>query len=163
MRLRIKFYATTAFMILSLWLDIAWAACSVSVTSAVSFGNYDFTSPLPNDLGVGNVRVTCSGVIGLFINYDISLSSGNSGSYNPRSMPAPLPSPDTLQYNLFTGLLRTTVWGDGTGGTAIVQGSILIELLFPVSVDHPVYGRIFQGQSVPAGSYTDSILVTVSY
>src|SRR6266487_1298814 len=41
-----------------------------------------------------------------------------------------------LNYNLYTDAARTTVWGDGTGGTVTVSGSS------NGSTTHTVYGRI---------------------
>lgn len=134
------------------------AACSVTA-SGVAYGSYIAASPLPTD-GVGTVTVGCDGVVSLLVGYDILLSSGNSGSFAVREM---FNGPDSLQYNLYTDLLRTSVWGDGTGGSDSLSGSILIQLLVTIYNTHTVYGRIFAGQYVPGGLYADTITVTVNY
>ncbi len=134
------------------------AACSVSA-SGVAYGGYIAASPLPTD-GVGTVTVGCSGTISLLVGYDILLSAGSSGSYSVREM---YNGPDSLQYNLYTDLLRTSIWGDGTGGSDSLGGSILIQLLVTIYNTHTVYGRIFPGQYVSGGLYADTITVTVNY
>lgn len=137
---------------------MAIAECTVS-TSPVSFGNYDPFSSSPLDVA-GNVRVSCSllGLISLLVNYDILLSTGSAGNYS-RNMYS---GANALPYNLYTTSGRTTVWGDGTGGTSFINDGYLLGLL-TVTRDYPVYGRIPARQDVPADSYSDTITVTVNY
>lgn len=135
-------------------------SCSAS-TTAVAFGSY---SPLLGSAldGVGNVRVTCGGVLGLLVPVDIAIDRGShAGSFSPRRMAN---GAQLLSYNLYTSSARNIVWGDGSGETQIVSGSITIVLLGGTSQDFPVYGRIPGGQtSVPPGSYGDTATVTVTY
>lgn len=68
----------------------------------------------------------------------------------------------TLSYNLFTDAGRTTIWGDGTGGTSyqsLPAGSSTHTEAFIL------YGRIPGNQSqATAGNYSDpSLSVVVSY
>jgi spore coat protein U-like protein len=63
---------------------------------------------------------------------------------------------DQLNYNLFVDASRVVVWGDGSGGSSTVA-------LTAAAADIPVYGRVPGGQNVPAGSYIDTIVVTVTY
>jgi len=137
----------------------ALAVCSVSA-GGVAFGIYDPSAFSPLDR-TGNVRVSCSllGLAGLLVSYDILLSTGDSGSYAQRRMPG---EGYALDYNLYTDNLRTKVWGDGSGSTSVVSDGYLLELL-PQARDYPVYGRIPAGQNLPAGSYGDTITVTVNY
>jgi len=133
-------------------------ACSAS-TTGVAFGNYDPSTALPTKT-VGNVRVACSvALVSVLTQINIRLSTGISGSYTPRKLASGV---NTLDYNLYTDLLNTSVWGDGTGGTGIVTHNVLIAVLGTV-IDSPVYGTIAAGQYVPVGSYSDSITVTVEY
>lgn len=120
--------------------------CSVSAQS-VAFGNYD---PLASSTvhGVGNIHVSCDGAA----SYSIALSQG-AGSFATRVMTN---GPAQIQYNLYTSPLRTTVWGDGSGGTATVTGS-------GTGGDHSVYGSIPGGQNLPAGTYSDQLIVTLTY
>jgi spore coat protein U-like protein len=64
-----------------------------------------------------------------------------------------------LNYNIYTTTGRTTVWGDGTAGTATLAGTGT-----GAAQAVTVYGRVNSGQtSVPAGSYADTVAVTVTY
>lgn len=135
-------------------------SCSAS-TTPVSFGSYNPLLGTALD-GTGNVRVTCGGVLGLLVPFDVAIDRGAYGdSFTPRKMAH---GSDRLAYGLYTTSGRTTVWGDGTEGTQLGSGSILIVLLGGTSQDLPVYGRIAGGQySVPPGSYSDTTVVTVTY
>jgi spore coat protein U-like protein len=144
----------------TIWLlaGTAGAACSVSAT-AVSFGSYDPLSPLNTD-ATGTVTVTCSGLLNVLVSYEVLLSRGGAGSYTPRRMAS---GGNTLDYNLYTNITRSTIWGDNTGGSSRVTGSMLVQLLVPTSNLHTVYGRIPAQQNVAAGLYADTITVTVNY
>jgi len=67
-----------------------------------------------------------------------------------------------LAYNLYTDSARTSVWGDGSSGTAKVSDGYLLGL-FTVAKDYPVYGRIPELQNAAVGSYLDTVVVTVNY
>jgi len=87
------------------------------------------------------------------------LSSGQSGNYTPRKMKISSGSSE-LNYNIYTKNNRTTVWGDGTAGTATKQKT----KSSPFTKRHTLYGQIPARQTlVKVGSYSDTILVTVNY
>ena len=134
--------------------------CSVSAT-ATAFGTYVPTALVANDT-TGTVTVTCNANISvLTANYTLALSTGGSASYANRLMSG---GGHTLQYQLYKDVARTTVWGDGTASTSTVAGSVLLSLTFPVLGNHTVYGRIPASQTgAYAGSYSDTITVTVTY
>lgn len=67
-----------------------------------------------------------------------------------------------IEYNLYTDSTRTTLWGDGSAGTSYVSDGYLLGLL-TVSRNYPVYGRVPAGQNLPAGVYSDVVVVTVDY
>lgn len=64
----------------------------------------------------------------------------------------------TVGYNLFTSSSYTNIWGDGTTGTATVTGTGS-----GVSQVSTVYGRVPAQSTPPAGTYNDTIIVTVTY
>lgn len=67
----------------------------------------------------------------------------------------------SLDYLLYASSAATRPWGDGTAGTATVSATGL-GLDKPLSFT--VYGRIPAGQTgAVAGTYTDTITITVSY
>jgi spore coat protein U-like protein len=134
----------------------AQALCTATAGS-VAFGTYNPLSASPAD-STGSVTVTCTG-IGLLVSYDIQLSAGGSGTYTPRRLAV---LGNTLNYNLFTNSSRTTVWGNGTGGTATVSDGYTLSL-GTVIRSYTVHGRVPAAQNAATGSYADTIIVTVNY
>ena len=63
---------------------------------------------------------------------------------------------DILEYNLYTDPSRLTVWGDDSAGTVTVSETAS-------TAEKTIYGRVPGRQNVPAGTYTDVVLVTISY
>jgi len=120
--------------------------CTANATGVV-FGTYDPFSSAALD-STGSVSVTCSSST----SYTIALSAGQ-GSFANRTLSS---GAHLLAYNLYTDVLRTTVWGDGSGPTATVAGS-------GTSTSFNVYGRIPALQNAYIGSYTDAIVVTVNF
>ena len=125
----------------------AWSVTCSSSATGVSFGNYSVFSNADSD-SAGSVSVSCDGIA----SYSIALSPGN-GTYSARRMAS---GTNHLDYNLYREASRSTVWGDGTSGSSVVTGS-------GTAATHTVYGRIPSRQNVYAGSYSDNIVVTVSY
>ena len=72
---------------------------------------------------------------------------------------------DTLNYNLYTTNAYSVVWGDGTGSTVTVAGSMRLTSPNPTKTNtHTVYGRIPALQDAAVGSdYQDNVTVTVTY
>lgn len=142
---------------------LAVITCSVSA-NGVAFGAYDPLSGDDRD-STGSVTVECTRLpLGsLTVNYEVRLNAGNRGSFTPRAMSA---GADTLEYNLYTDPTRTTTWGDGSSGTVSQSGSLswgLGGLYGTKTQSFTTYGRIFGAQFVPAGTYSDTITVTVLY
>lgn len=139
---------------------LALCSCSVSA-SPVQFGTYNALNPTPTD-GAGNIQVSCTAGPGAAsLSYEIRLSTGMSGVYQPRRMAGA--SVAAMAYNLFTDPARTQVWGDGNGGTVTVSGGFTTLLPSDNVRNHTVFGRVPADQMLESGMYSDSILVTVSY
>lgn len=143
----------------SLCILLVCSSCTVS-TSGVAFGAHNPLSPTNHD-SAGSITVTCGGVL-LLQTYSIAIGrSGHNNSFSPRQMGS---GSDRLNYNLYTANDRTTIWGDGSGGTAVVPGSLTILSIGGTDKVHTVYGRIPGSQTaVVPGSYSDSVMVTVTY
>ena len=124
-----------------------WAACSLSV-QPVLFGNYDFLESLPLD-SAGLVEVTCDTVLDT---YSVSLSTG-AGSYAQRKMNSGV---YTLNYNIYVDAGRTLVWGDGSGGTNLINGSGLF-------TSFSAYGRVTAQQNARVGNYNDNLITTITF
>jgi spore coat protein U-like protein len=131
--------------------ELAAKTCKVTVVQHVSFGTYD--PLLSGNLDTsGLVRIWCSNKTP---NVSVKLDAGLWGGFQPRYMQS---GTDQLAYNLYMDASRTTVWGDGTSGTSYF---FFAEQNF--GRDIPVYGRTPLGQNIPAGSYSDTVVVTVEW
>lgn len=131
------------------------AACTASA-SGVAFGVYNPFSPAPANT-TGTVSVSCTALSGLGT-YTVALSTGGGGSFTGRKMTN---GATTLSYQLYTNAARATIWGNGTGGSSVVNGSYSI--LSGGSSTFTVYGQAPALQAVRPGSYIDTIIVTVTY
>lgn len=114
--------------------------CGIT-TTPIAFGNVDVTSGLAVD-ATGTLSVTCTS--------GTPWTLSGPGSVATRSM---VNGARTLNYNLYSDSSRQTAWADGVGGTGngLAQTSTL-------------YARIPANQtSVTAGSYSETVVVTVTY
>lgn len=124
--------------------------CHVSATD-MAFGVYDPSATAHEDTSTVTVRCTKRSP------YDVGLDKGaNGASVTTRQMSAG--GADRLNYSLFSEATRTTNWGDTVG-----VDTVHIASATGTPTDHTVYGRVPTGQYVSAGSYSDTITVTVTY
>jgi spore coat protein U-like protein len=132
--------ATTSFAVSATVAD----SCTVSAT-ALGFGAYAVAS---DSAATTTVTVTCTNGT----TYHVALDDGGNFTTTRRMTDAT----SFLEYELYTDAGHVTRWGntdttdvDGTGdGSAQAL---------------TVYGLVPSGQFVTAGSYTDTINVTVTY
>lgn len=127
--------------------------CTVSAVP-VQFGQYDSSDPSPVD-AVGSVYVSCTSATAFTVKLDAG--SNSSGSFDPRRMRS-AGTGGILSYNLYRDSARAEVWGDGTGNTFIQT-----RVGTGGDVNLNVYGRLSGGQDVSAGTYGDTITVTVEW
>ena len=128
------------------------AACTVT-TTGVDFGSYSVFAPAPTDT-TGTLTLHCTG---LNIIVNATLSTGSSGTYATRTLRR---GAETLSYNLFAEATRTSIIGDGNGGTTDYTWFFLIG---NQTRTETIYGRIFAAQDVSVGNYADTVLVTVNF
>lgn len=140
--------------------------CSVATTD-VAFGTYNPVSTTPLD-GAGQVAVDCQGN-GHFV--EIALGTGGATTYAGRRM---ILGTDAMSYNLYTDAARSIVWGNGSAGTSTVScttgdtsnGNGCIGTN-PTGGDRratrAIFGRIPALQNLGAGTYIDTIQVTVTF
>ena len=134
-------------VLLAMTTHQGWAAqCGLSI-QGLSFGVYDTFLNVALD-SVGNIQVTCD----VSVPYSVAISPGG-GSYALRAMAS---DAKRLNYNLYTNVTRTVVWGDGSGNTAMITSSAN-------PANHTVYGRIPQMQNAFVESYSDVITVTLTF
>ncbi len=127
-------------------------ACTVSATD-LAFGVYD-PSAADNDK-TSTVTATCT----LATSYDIGLNAGIAAgaTVTTRKMKHATLT-DLINYSLFSDASRTINWGNTVSTDTVHVASAL-----GTPEVHTVYGRIPTGQYVTAGSYADTITVTVTY
>lgn|SRR5215217_2540461 len=133
----------------------ARAACEIRNVVGLSFLNYTSTSSLPLD-AAGSITFRCT--IVQLTPVTIDLGAGGSNNHVARRMTGP--SSSTLAYNLYVDTARLSVWGNGAGGTSR-YGPVIPLLGLDITV--PIYGRVPALQSVAAGSYSDTLVVTVNF
>jgi spore coat protein U-like protein len=127
-------------------------SCTISVT-AVAFGNYNVFTTTADD-STGTITYRCNATA---FNISITLSDGSSSTFSPRTLRK---GSETLNYNLYTNAARTTIWGDGTGGTSFYTRANPPN---NSNVNVQVYGRIPALQDVSAGNYTDTVLAVINF
>ena len=133
--------------------------CTVSAGS-VAFGIYDPLALGPLD-STGTIQATCTSDRPPAVTYEIRLDTGQAGSFAPRAMTS---GGDQLTYNLYIDAARSAVWGDGSGATAVVTADYNLTPPGSTQTDsYTVYGRIPAAQVVTAGSYLDTITVTLEF
>lgn len=134
--------------------------CSCTITSsALGFGSYDTLSATPL-AGTSTLSFSCSAGVSVGgIPFTVALNKG-SGSFATRTMKN---GGNTLNYNLYTTVAHTTIWGDTTMGTATVSSTYPFTNAPPVVLT--VYGLIPAQQNVLALSspYQDTITATVTF
>lgn len=145
-------HAATATGNLSVTATVS-GTCTLT-TSPVAFGTYDPASGT-DDTATGTVTVTCTNGTGYTVSLDAGANEETPGDVSTRRMLAA--ASQYLPYQLYQDSGHTTVWGDSGG--AILTGQTGDGTAQPISV----YGLITAGQYVPAGSYTDTVVVTITY
>ncbi len=123
--------------------------CSVSASS-VNFGS---TGVLQSALdATGSIGVTCTNSAP----YTVALDGGTTGAADPVQRKMSKAS-EQIAYGLYQNLAHTQPWGDSVGSnTASGTGSGLLQTL-------TVYGRV-PAQATPSpGTYSDTVVVTLSY
>lgn len=133
--------------------------CTLAV-GGVAFGVYDPLTAAPLDT-TGTLQVTCTSNTPPHVTYEVQLDTGQAGSFAPRAMTS---GTDQLIYNLYVDAARSAVWGDGTGGTAVVTANYNLTRPGSTQTDtYTVYARAPAGQVVTIGSYVDTITVTLVF
>jgi spore coat protein U-like protein len=144
--------------LLILKVEIAISGCTIN-TSPIRFGNYDPFLSTPSDTA-GTITINCTSDV---VKAILTLSqSSTSGSFNPRQMKCSGRT-DLLNYNIYTDIARTIIFGNGTGGTGDIGLKRPTGPPAPWSQMIDIYGRIPPGQNVSVGSYSDTITLTINW
>jgi spore coat protein U-like protein len=127
--------------------------CTVGA-STLAFGTLSSGAVLAGNIDIaGTVTVNCTN--GAPYTVRLGVGAGTGATFASRKMTA---GANLLNYSIYSTTGRTTVWGDGTAATVTVAGtgSGAVQSL-------SAYGRIFSGQTPQAGTYNDTVTVTVTY
>jgi len=129
-------------------------SCTLLSMPTLNFGAYSAVGGVKDAEGALIFSCIPDLLIGPTVSYSVSLDTGGAPSYFPRRLSS---GGFSLQYNLYSDIARTVIWGDGTPGTSLVTGACT------GTCSIQVYGRISAGQSVPAAEYSDDVLVTLDF
>jgi len=170
--MRALLLATLGLLAALTWAPSAEAAapnCNMS-TSGLAFGSYDPTSvsAVPTS---GSISFNCT-YTGTGFTATLTISAGKSGNYANRTL---VFGAQALNYNIYVNAADTEIFGGGTGNGA--SGTWYYYLCYPgggvncaggggqsgVTYIAPMYGLIPAGQDVSAGTYSDTILATITF
>jgi spore coat protein U-like protein len=121
--------------------------CQITATN-LAFGSY--TGDVLD--AVSALTITCTKTTPYYVNLDDG--QHRDGSYLPRAIG---PGGVLLSYTMFHDAARSSRWGntynlDGVAGTGSGSAQTL-----------NVYGRVAAGQYVTPGTYTDTVIATITY
>jgi spore coat protein U-like protein len=123
--------------------------CNISATN-VNFGTVGFISS--NVDATSNLNAQCN----ISLPYTLSLNGGNAGASNPTQRKMAKAS-EQITYGLYKDSARAQPWGS-TIGTDTVAGTGT-----GLSQNITVYGRVPAQTTGSPGTYSDTIVVTVTY
>jgi spore coat protein U-like protein len=144
--------------------------CVVASGATLTFPNYDpVVTNLATDLaGTGSFQVKCTkGATGVFVNLGLGNNTAVASTL-PRRMTDGAGTPSFLVYHLYqpTGTNLdtcggTTVWDDTTAGKLTVGSTFWTTGTANKTIS--VCGVIPQAQDVPAGTYNDTVVISVNF
>lgn len=127
------------------------AECKLTSTSELAFGT----------TGVIQSAITSTGSIGVQCTnttpYNIGLNAGAGSGATVSARKLSSGAGATITYEIYRDSARTQIWGDTVGSnTAAGTGNGAVQTI-------TVYGRVPVQNTPAAGSYTDTVTVTVTY
>jgi spore coat protein U-like protein len=131
------------------------SVCYVS-GSTLSFGSSldPINGAVPVDASA-TLNVQCTNTTGWSVALDAGSNAGGAALFGSRALKN---GSQTLAYQLYTDAARTTVWGNGSGGSSAVTGTGTGS-----TQALTVYGRLPSLAGAIPGTYTDTVTVTITY
>ncbi|EIL87364.1 hypothetical protein UU9_16351 [Rhodanobacter fulvus Jip2] len=140
------------------------ASCTVDSTTEVAFGTYD---PVADNASTGIDLTTSSGAIAttctngssatITLGQGANSDTGSTDTAPLRRMVGATNTDEYLSYSLCQDSTAcATVWGNDAGTGQVVTGT-------GASDSVVVYGSAPKGQNVKADTYSDTVLVTVTF
>ena len=155
----VDFRVTAGLLACSADQDVAGftVAADIVPSCTVSAGTLDFgtlaTTVSAPVAGQTTIDVSCSDGIP----YTVHLGPGTGPGVSDPASRKMLSGSNTLSYGLYRNAAMTAAWG----WTAGVDGLSATGTGAAQSI--PVYGQVHAGQTVPTGTYNDSVVITVEY
>lgn len=132
------------------------SSCNVS-GSLLNFGAAinPLSASVPID-ATSTLTVQCTNTTPYSVALDAGVNAGGPAVFASRAMKN---GASTIGYQLYLTAGRTSVWGDGTSGSAPSTGTGTGS-----NQTMTIYGRLpTLGSSVVPGTYTDTVTVTITY
>ena len=147
--------AATATSTLGVSLTVL-AGCEITSVGDVEFAGTDLIAK-SEPTATGTIQVKCSD--GQAYSVGLGAGTGADASVTERKMTR-AGGEETISYSLYRDASHTQVWGDTIEGTPnVVTGTGT-----GASQSYTVYGKVIAPQSPPAaGTYSDSVAITVTY
>ena len=132
------------------------STCNIS-TTALNFGTASLLTS--NIDATGTISAQCSNTLP----YSIGLNSGSNASGSQRRMKPG--SASFINYNLYTDSGRTSAWATTTSATSCTggAGTCVTGTGTGSTQSIAVYGRVPAQSSPVVGTYTDTVVVTVTF
>lgn len=124
------------------------ASCVITLANDLAFGSVPGLITSNNDQST-SFDFTCTGRTAWGIGLDNGLNSSGSTRRMRQGTTA-----NYVQYELYTDSGRSTRWDTSSVVTGTGSGN---------SQTLTIYGRVPSGQSAPAGNYSDTVTITVTY
>jgi spore coat protein U-like protein len=132
------------------------ANCTID-TTPLAFGAYDpIVAHTATALdGTGTVTTTCTdgSAVHITLGQGTYPAGGSTDTVPLRQMAS---GDNRLAYFLYSNDQRTQVWGNDTESDVADTGTGLESVL-------TIYGSVPSGQNLPAGTYTDTVVATVTF
>ena len=164
------FIKIAIFGVLSGVSGIVHAALSCSVSGiSLNFGTYDDSSAATTDVSAAFSVSCCRNPPGSNATLTVTLGPSANSTAGNKILTRQMKNSgnaDLMTYQLYSGSFGGTVWGDGViGGSAWTQ-AISSNNNCPggatIAVGSAIFGRIFPQQAVSAGSYGDTVTITIT-
>jgi len=131
------------------------SVCYVSGTTLNFGASLDpINGSVPVDAS-SSLSVQCTNTTAWSVALDAGANAGGSTNFSSRAVKN---GSQTLAYQLYTNAGRTTVWGDGSGGSSAVTGTGTGS-----TQSLTVYGRLPSLAGAIPGTYSDTVTVTITY
>ena len=129
-------------------------ACDVTTTAPtdLDFGTHGVLNAAFNESTAGGITVTCTNGAA----YNVGLNAGVNGAGNVSARKMALAG-EFVAYQLYSNAGRTTVWGNTIGTDTVTSTGTGAVQTFPV------YGTVPAQATPTAGTYNDTVQVTVTY